>query len=276
LADWDRSTPWRQGHLLSPESLKVLFSKNDDPDQIGVVISHPCDLAQDPAAEPNAEVIIGKRVESPDGNFSHGKNARKLHLPVTAGTTRVVIQISATDKCNVEKFKLADWTPEPAYQMSAEELSILQHWLAARYRRTAFPDEFDDRLNKARIPSRLTKLLEPLGEVVVCLFFDVDDGKELERSGDDDVYSLSIQVLYSDRVKPDAEQIAGKAAQAIESIFTGKFLDKESKTWKKIELDNCEAISERAISYYQSRNFKNWNADHVSLRADPQQETLPA
>jgi integrase/recombinase XerD len=52
---------------------------------VAVVISHDCDLAQLPDAEPMVEVILGKRIDRLDGNYSYAKNTRRLHLSFTRG-----------------------------------------------------------------------------------------------------------------------------------------------------------------------------------------------
>jgi hypothetical protein len=38
------------------------------------------DITQDPEVEPSIEVIIGARVAAADGNLTHAKNPRRLHL----------------------------------------------------------------------------------------------------------------------------------------------------------------------------------------------------
>ena len=179
MAQWDRTTPWRQAHLLTDEAFKGLFDDIDDRDAIGVVISHSCDLAQSSEAEPSVEVIVGRIVAAPDGNFSHAKNARTLHVAadLEQGGTAYV-ELRATNKRIVGKDRLADYAPDTRRTIPSVERDTLQRWLAARYRRSAFPDEFDRRLSDCGIPAKLSKILAPLGREIVCLFFDIDEGQE--------------------------------------------------------------------------------------------------
>ena len=37
-------------------------------------------LAQDPEAEPLVEIIVAKRIEKADGNYTHAKNSRRLQF----------------------------------------------------------------------------------------------------------------------------------------------------------------------------------------------------
>ena len=81
MAAWDRDTPWRQGHVLTSESSVALGLVPADHAESAftVVISHDCDLAQSPEAEPLVEVILAKRIGAPNGNFTHAKNSRRRH-----------------------------------------------------------------------------------------------------------------------------------------------------------------------------------------------------
>ena len=79
MADWDRRTPWRQGHVLTAETVAALglVSDQDPVDPLVVVVSHDCDLAQDPTVEPAVEVIIGCRVDKADPEFDAKCNTRR-------------------------------------------------------------------------------------------------------------------------------------------------------------------------------------------------------
>jgi hypothetical protein len=81
VADWNRETPWRQGHLLCANAISALSLADTDLAEKTYVIvaSHDCDLAQETGSEPFVELIVGHLVEK-DGNCTHGKNSRKLHI----------------------------------------------------------------------------------------------------------------------------------------------------------------------------------------------------
>lgn len=271
MAEWTRSTPWRQGDLLSHEAYQALFPTSDDRDAVGIVISHSCDLAQDPAFEPDVEVILAKKLEKIDGNCAHAKTARRLHLSMTKGDSELLIELSATAKSAVAKSSLADWDPDAQYKLSGDELSILQRWLAARYRRSTFPDEFDRRLGDSGIPKKLTKIIEPLGDLIIALFFDVDGGEEIARGEPDDPYLLSILLLYTDQKDEGALDKVAEAAEKISELFKSKFFNSSAKSWKTIELDGCDCVSVHALTYAQSLALKKWSGDHISLRSDPHQ-----
>lgn len=79
---WNRDTVWRQGSVISFGSLESLGLRNPETTEsiIVIIASHDCDLAQDPQHEPFVEVVTGCLISNPDGNCTHVKNSRKLHL----------------------------------------------------------------------------------------------------------------------------------------------------------------------------------------------------
>lgn len=275
MPDWKRNTPWRQGHVLSPGSVAALGLSTPESSSraTAIAISHDCDLAQDAKNEPNVEIILGRIIDSANGNFSHSKNPRCLHLSCTGGTDHVVIELLATAKRSIPKEGgngLARHAPDQKMRLTPKETTILQHWLAARYRRAAFPDEFDRRLDRETgLREALAKILKPTSTHIRAVYFDVDEGEEHHRKGEDDCYALSIFLLYSTEIDPAA---AGKAArtatQAIEKVFKSKCCP-NGREWKWIELIECVPIADRAMSVQQSLEFKQWHADHISLRGDP-------
>ncbi len=79
MAKWVRNNPWRQGSIINADQLSGLTNASDKVG-IGIVISHDCDLAQLIDREPNAEIIVGRVIDRIEGNFTHAKNPRVLHL----------------------------------------------------------------------------------------------------------------------------------------------------------------------------------------------------
>jgi hypothetical protein len=158
--------------------------------------------------------------------------------------------------------------------MSPFERRTLQRWLAARYDRTAFPDEFDRRLkDETGLADALARAFKETGEYIPAVFFDVDEGQEVEHAGPEDTYRVTITLLYlTDTDAEIAERAAEKAKERIEEIFRSRCSVKGAGVeWRWIELQGVEIISDEAMTYAQSLNLTRWQADHVSLRAVPPQ-----
>jgi hypothetical protein len=247
----------------------------DSAAHLAIVVSHDCDLVQSPDVEPMVEVIIGRRVDDPDGNYMHGKNPRRLHVSAVEAGSVAWIELTATTRRSVAKEDLSGHAPSTTLLIDSNSLSTLQYWLAARYRRSAFPDAFDRHLGERGIARRLAKILEPTGNHILAVFFDVDEGIVREHEGDDDPFTLSINLLYSTASDPDyAETAANEAAEAIKTVFHDRCFDPKIGRWRGIELLDCSAISDEALTYAMSLKLKRWNADYISLRAEPAQPMI--
>ena len=277
MVEWNRDTPWRQGHLLGSDAIADLgLVHATDPENILVIVaSHDCDLAQDPDGEPSIEVIVGRLVTDKDGNCTHAKTARKLHVEF-AGAAVFWAEFEATAKVSIDKLKLNCFGPRTDVHLTSENHAVFQMWLASRYRRSAFPDEFERRLiRETKLAEKIARAVKLHGELIAGVFFDVDKGVEVTRDGPDDTYTLDITILHA--ADPDfdaAEKAAITAAKAIQTAFEDKLL-KPTKTWRHIELSSCEAISESVLTYQQFKQLKRWRLDHISLAATPQQ-SVPA
>jgi hypothetical protein len=277
VAEWNRDTPWRQGHLLGEDAIEALeLHHAATPDQTLVIVaSHDCDLAQPPDGEPVVEFVVGRLVTNKDGNCTHAKNARKLHVDF-AGAAVFWAEFEATAKVYIGKLALNEFAPRADAQLSPENHAIFQMWLASRYRRSAFPDEFERRLaaKEFRLHEKIVKAVRPHGEFIVGIFFDVDEGAEVIRDGPDDTYTLDITILHS--ADPDfdaAEKAAETAANAIEKAFKDKLFE-PTKTWQHIELRSCDPVSESVLTYQQFKQLKRWRLEYISLAAEPQQPVL--
>jgi hypothetical protein len=277
VAEWNRDTPWRQGHLLGNEAIEALGLRHAvTPDQTLVIVAtHDCDLAQAPEGEPQIEVVVGRLVADKDGNCTHAKNARKLHVEF-GGDASFWGEFEATAKVAIDKHKLNQFSPRPEAFLLPEKHAIFQMWLASRYRRSAFADEFERRLTSRefKLHEKIAKAVKPHGELIAGVFFDVDEGREMTRDGPDDTYTLDITILHA--ADPDfdaAEKAAQTAAEAIEKAFKEKLFN-PTKTWQHIELRSCESVSETVLTYQQFKQLKRWRLEHISLAADPQQSVL--
>jgi hypothetical protein len=286
MANWDRNTPWRQGQLLTADAVKALgLNDKMHEDMAVVVISHDCDLAQPSTVEPLVEVIVGRFLkELPDGNYTHCKNLRRLHLECTAGSFKRAVELEILARTAINKDSteavagLSDFEPCVEHRMATSERNELQHWLAARYKRAAFPDEFDRRLkDQTGIAEKLAKAFKSSGKSVVAVFFDVDGGDEKARQTADDPYELRIILLYQTANDPDAAKAAATiAAQSVKAIFEKQCAVKcqDATMWTWIELIDVEVVSDQAMTYVQSQQLLKWHADHISLRSDPEQPML--
>lgn len=277
LADTQRNaTEWRQGCVLTHEAAAALglISARGPENTFAVVVSHDCDIACDDEREPMIEVIVGSRIARLGGD-THAKTARRLHLAFLCGEAEVPVELGVSSKCSRPKGDVLQFAPRADLVLSPEGLVTLQHWLAARYHRAAFADEFENRLKAkpAKLDRKIAKAFDDAAQHVLAVFFDVDDGEQVKRDGPEDPYQLRVTVLYdSARDEPTAYKVAQAAADEIESAFEEALLT--DGQWHDIQLLSCEAVSDSAMTVAESRMLKRWRLDHMSLEEEPIQPML--
>ena len=101
-----------------------------DETRFAMVITHDCDCVADPEQEDQVEVILGSQIGKPDGNYTHGKNPRKLHLELSQ--CGKLIELVTMPRVALEKVELFAFTPDYAWTLSREEKTILVRWLASQ------------------------------------------------------------------------------------------------------------------------------------------------
>ena len=266
---WTNNTAWRQGHLLDSQDGAALglAHPTDGDNTCIVVIAHDCDLATDDLdIEPNAEVIVGRFVPKLEGNFAWAKSARTLHLTATASGTEVVIELVATHRALLAKEELAQYLPSKTTTIAPKEIHVLRKWLAARYNRPSFADAFVERMKAQKLDAGLAKKVGQYGAVISNVYFDIDEGKEIDRS-DGSPYELAIVLVYAPGAEPDeAAETAEKAEAAIVSMFEDKCFNNAAGTWKSFNLKTCISVSEDDLTITQAKSFVPWRLEYMSLK----------
>jgi hypothetical protein len=277
-AIWTRDTPWRQGHVLTAEAIQSLgLSHPETPDSTCVVvISHDCDLANDALQiEPDVEVIVGRHLPKGDGNYFWAKAPRTLHIDVLQNDIAAVVELVATAKRFIPKQALAAFSPDTAYSFPGKSLAALRSWLGIRYNRAAFPDPFVDRLSQSKVDKRLAKIIEPVGNLLSAVYFDVDGGQEIDHS-DGSPYELKIVLAYP--AGDDPEQAADEVEKLeadIQDLFSKKHFDQATGKWNGVALKQCMSISEDDLRVSRARLLTQWRLEYMTLRADEEQPDAP-
>jgi hypothetical protein len=120
-------------------------------------------------------------------------------------------------------------------------------------------------MKDAKFDSKLAKLLEPYGDLISNVYFDLDHGEVVERVGDD-AYDLAIVLVYPPGDEPltsadKAEALADGVTQAAEERLG---------QGKGISLRRCIAISEDDIALSQARVMMQWRLEHLSFKSEGQ------
>ena len=273
MADWTRETAWRQGHVLEQGTathLGLVCEENAGATAV-VVVSHDCDIACLPDVEPTIEVVIGRFTEEVQGDFSHGKNVRRLQLTYKRGDQHKTIELRAKDRVALAKSSLVDQAPCDSLILVPNGRKVLQKWLAARYDRSAFPNEFESRLSRQKIPEQVSNILRLKGSSIRGIYFDLGVQSDLETIGADETYELDVYLLYDTDQDPiAAEREAQEAQGKLEKLFKDRFFE-DGKGWVDIELVSCNVVSDQEMTVRQAWALRQWRLDHMSLRTEPNQ-----
>jgi hypothetical protein len=134
-------------------------------------------------------------------------------------------------------------------------MSVLQLWLGGRYHRSSFPTEFLTRLKPVK--QQLLKIVGRTGGNLTGIYFSVDKGKNVEKSGEDNVYDLTIILLENSNLDPKETRVAVSGARnQILQLFRGQFGKKDAE--KNIRLEDVYSFSDEGMTVGQTRKLREW------------------
>ncbi|NOC47000.1 hypothetical protein [Ruegeria sp. HKCCD7559] len=264
--EWPRETVWRQGRFLSQDDVREAVSGDCLENATGAIVaSQDCDIAASPEVEPVVEFVLCQSIVKCDGNKLNAKNPRCIHLPLETPEGEFV-EIDTRQRIFVPKETLIGFQPCDKLQVSDFHVRVFQKWLALRYKRSAFPDAFNNRLGKGRL--NITKAVAPTASSIEAVLFDLGDDFKTEITDPDEVYSLSITLVFNEEIQEDAEQHAEEARTKIEDTLTNRFLDQDTGAWEGIELCEVSIISVNAITVAEAESLLRFDLDELSFKEE--------
>lgn len=258
---------WNQGDVIDQELLSLLFEPGEISEDIefAVIISHDCDLHR----ESFFELITCSTLDSLNKQYVSAKHPRALHLAFENGSGELFLELKHDSKCRLNFEPIEKEAPaEKKYILSESNKRILKQWLAARYGRPAFPDNFERALrtkynSKLTLEKKLASILSEYSEYISAVFFELSDECKCE-SPPEGIYILKIFIaINSSQEISDAQKGATSAAHEIESAFVKVF--GEPGESKGVELELCQAIPETEISLTMIRRMDQWRVEYISL-----------
>ena len=269
-----RDTDWRQGDLLTREAAAALgLVAAVDEERRVIVITHDCDLPH--GSELCVEVIVAEMVVKEDPQLSYAKNPRRLHLAYEGiNAAPLILELRHGDRRSVPKGDFAERAvKDHSIALPIDAKRILKQWLAARYGRPAFPNEFEERLRKGKVERKIAKILEPDAKYLVGLFFDLGEQRGTEAV-EGEPYALSVSVVYdANEGGADARGAAERVAMQLRELFENTYGKPDVAT--EIALDACEAVANTYLTLADLRRVDQWRLEYISLRDGEQGDFLP-
>lgn len=268
MADIDRqkikADGWRQGSCFTesscPALIRAMPDKHKDKGAVYVCVTHDCSvLNASLSAEPHIEYLVALPAEKLDGNCTYGKNIRKLHLYIGIEGNQKPYELLANRRGLIPRECIVGIKPAGNIKLETEEKGSLSRWLANRYTATAFPDEFEKRVDKVR--KKLKRHFEnPLTNQMLGIWISLLSGMtELPTT---ETYEVVISLVftseaykkYSDEHELDdfAEKVKGILGQTDGIVAKEVFV-----------------IPEDDFSLRNYRKMSRWvNFEYISMKSD--------
>lgn len=256
-----RRRGWRQGSVLVVEPASELAARLEVQAAFAVVVSQDCDVVASEAVEPKVELIPAARSEERDPALLHGRNPRRLMLPLARGVG--YLELDIRQRSAVHKHLLCEYAPDREYTVAPQDVSQLARWAAERYKRAAFPDQFNERLKKRG--SQLDRLTKRAGKQVVAIFIAIEPNDELPQGAD---YHLMLWFACRPAVLANSTQ--RRAADGFARDFVGELTRCEG-----IVVDEWDCRGLDDITLDDLERMKRFNYDFRSYGTQPGGEPPP-
>ncbi len=271
-----RASGWRQGRFVGREDIRTLLARSIDqvlprgktPFRL-VVVTQDCDLVQNADIEPFVELIPCMEITKAEPLYENGRNPRLLHIPsIRPPEPDQWLEISIHDRFRVRKEALADLSVDQSTRLKDHDVRLLSRWIAKRYTRTAFPDEFNLRLKT--VDGQLERLFKSQpGQTVTGIFLDVAD----EEHPQDKPYAIAVRITAKTAAWNDEGLCT--ALQSFEERFSSILDGCEGIV---IAEDDIHTLPEEDLTLADLRRFRRLDKDYRSLpeRDDTEQPIDPS
>nr|WP_298889935.1 hypothetical protein [uncultured Acinetobacter sp.] len=253
------SLGWLQGSIVKRENVAQLLELagksnlvNDDRIML-IVASGSCDVANQ--ADPIVEFSIARSIERIDGSFRYNKNPRRLHCNLeSAVLSKVCLDLNAYEKIAISKELLPKGIgPNTEICFSQNELSFYVDWLAARYKRPAFPTEFDRRIDLAWKKEKRRKAVAKLSDKLIGIYVKVYPDSEITQSEN---YAVDLLGL----IIPDLSEDDFKTIQIVIDQY------KQALSDAKMDVGEVKILTEFQVSVGTLKQYKRFNLDELSYK----------
>ncbi|HEY4832113.1 MAG TPA: hypothetical protein VIH61_06085, partial [Waddliaceae bacterium] len=248
--------------------------KNNCINKCAIVITHDCDLQNE--KEDEVELIVATVIGNLNPAYARARNVRCLHvLYLDPNQNEILIELQHSGYKRIDKRHFLDVAkPNVDLRLSSDEKRALKQWLAARYGRPAFPDQFESRLQKnKKFYEKLVKLLKPINQYLIGIFFDLNGDRENELA-EGSPYYLKISLVYDATNGQLARETIELSRKKIIVLFHETFGTPDIAG--EIALEDCSGIADSFFSFADARKTDQWwRYDYLSLAESPLSPFLP-
>lgn len=187
---------WLQWSTVEVGVLQEYFEDIELREDFYVLATQSCDLAHgDFANEPYVEFIGFSLVDKVQPELTKASNSRVLHVEMPVSAEIKFLGFFIRERFFLSRVLLERFSPTNPFILTSQVCIQLTTWLAARYYRPSFSDEFNDHWKKVigKIKEKVKKVYDRFGDVISGVFLStVDD------VGNRD-FSASWIIVYSEK-----------------------------------------------------------------------------
>jgi len=208
-----------------------------------VVVSQDCDIVAQTDREPYIELVTAKVCRKADSGKKHGKSSR--YMVVFAGKT--ILEMCVHDRFRVPK-DAVEWVLDSDCILPEDAVNEFKGWLARRYRRAAFPGEFESRIRQKKV--EMEKLLSGDDARNISAIYLKTSGEELPS---DQFYHLDVLLAKEAAIPTEPfEKALEGILNSCDGIIVGEF----------------DCMLEKDITLGLLREYLRWNKDFYSSFED--------
>lgn len=246
---------WRQGDVL-PSELAATITLDAQPleggsREFGYIVTGDCNVLHDDLVEePVVEVLIGRVIDAPNGNYTNGKNPRRLHIGAARAGELVTLEFLAARRGSLLRRTLATARPGDGPILSqAGRLLLANWWAGGRYLRPSFPNAFNERVRRANARNRIEKLLKPHRDRILGVFVVVHPDVELKSDQD---YVVILRMVITDEANDDSD-----SRDLIDDTVYGPLIEL-LRTGTGIQVSDHDLQSESEFSFADYRRMRRF------------------
>lgn len=261
MRHWMESHGWLQGTIVKQTNVAQLLEMAGrtelatDNSIVLIVASGSCDVAN--ASDLVIEFSVARYIDRMDGNFGYNKNPRRLHCCLESmSASNLYIELEAYEKVSIVKDSIPKGiTPDTEITLTQNELNFYVDWLAARYKRPAFPSEFDKRIDAAWKKEKRRKAAAAVSDKLIGIYAKVYPDREITES---ESYAVDLLALVVPNLTPDEQ----RAIQALIYQYKQALLE------ANMDIGTEQILDEFHVSVGRLKQYKRFNLDELSYKND--------
>lgn len=254
-------TTWRQGSIISRDLIQgatdaICLPRSIPADSLFILISQDCDIVYKRYdIEPFIEFLVATRTEAIGKNkgLQWGKHPRRFQFSITRQDNGTLFEIDINDRYRAPRQILLSKLPEQRLDRTLTE--AIGRWVAKRYTRAAFPDEFNRRTDAAR--DSLADLFKKRGDLILSIHIRIEP-EDIELPETEN-YRIMLYVICERQTWEDPSSRSA-ATKLVEQIGI------KLRACDGILVDESVLVPEHRFTLEDLRQTDRWDYDYLTYR----------